>query len=335
MDRGLLSTLSEDELTALLRKADGAEQAARAEKVAVVQEVARRGCWRDDGARNVAEWVAGHLPVPARSARQLRRVAAALEELPALAAALAGGDLGWDQVVPLTRFATPAEEAVWVQHGPGLTPETLEAIARRRCRPHEQPGPADALRYRTDPVTGVLRYWGEAVGDAAARFLTAIEGLADTECKPAAGEPLDPWPARCAQALDLLCRQRLGADAHRHRATVNIHVGAQRLVGGPGDASFAHADIPIPDGMLERLACNGRLRLIFDNRWGEPAAYTKAQPPPPPLEHAVRRRDVHCRFPGCRTRRGEIHHITWRTRGGRTIYANLVLLCYLCRRRHK
>jgi len=54
------------------------------------------------------------------------------------------------------------------------------------------------------------------------------------------------------------------------------------------------------------------------------------------LRRAVRKRDKHCRFPGCDMPAAgcEVHHITHRKDGGRHALTNLALLCRLCRRRH-
>ncbi len=47
------------------------------------------------------------------------------------------------------------------------------------------------------------------------------------------------------------------------------------------------------------------------------------------LRRAVRRRDKHCRFPGCDTPAAacDVHHITPRKDGGQHTLTNLVLLC--------
>jgi hypothetical protein len=53
--------------------------------------------------------------------------------------------------------------------------------------------------------------------------------------------------------------------------------------------------------------------------------------PPAALRRAARERDgCRCRFPGCASRRADLHHIRYWSNGGRTSLANLVSLC----RRH-
>ena len=54
------------------------------------------------------------------------------------------------------------------------------------------------------------------------------------------------------------------------------------------------------------------------------------------LRRAARERDAcRCRFPGCDSRRVDLHHIQYWSNGGRTTPGNLISLCSLCRRRHK
>ena len=52
----------------------------------------------------------------------------------------------------------------------------------------------------------------------------------------------------------------------------------------------------------------------------------------PALRRALASRDGHCRFPGCRNRRTDAHHVRHWADGGETVLENLVLLC---RRHHR
>ncbi len=103
---------------------------------------------------------------------------------------------------------------------------------------------------------------------------------------------------------------------------------AGRIAGGPG----------LPQPVLERLACSGRLRtVVFDPRIPPGEA-------PNVLDvgashrlvtakqfRALMARDGGCAHPGCGSRIGlEAHHVQHWLHGGKTTLANLVLLC----RRH-
>ena len=63
---------------------------------------------------------------------------------------------------------------------------------------------------------------------------------------------------------------------------------------------------------------------------------TAADTIPLHLRKAVRRRDRHCRFPGCDVPAAgcEVHHVKPRKDGGAHALTNLTLLCRLCRARH-
>jgi len=59
----------------------------------------------------------------------------------------------------------------------------------------------------------------------------------------------------------------------------------------------------------------------------------KRRTPPPALRRALDHRDgARCRFPGCRNRFTESHHVHHWTRGGETKLSNLLLFC---RRHHR
>jgi len=58
---------------------------------------------------------------------------------------------------------------------------------------------------------------------------------------------------------------------------------------------------------------------------------------PPHLRRAITTRDQHCAAPGCQQPPAacHVHHIIPRSQGGPTSLTNCILLCRLCRRRHK
>jgi hypothetical protein len=103
---------------------------------------------------------------------------------------------------------------------------------------------------------------------------------------------------------------------------------AARIAGGPG----------LPARVVERLTCSGRIRtIVFDPRippgqapnvldiGGSHRVVTDKQ------FRALLLRDGGCAHPGCHSQIGlEAHHVQHWLHGGKTILANLVLLC----RRH-
>ncbi len=90
---------------------------------------------------------------------------------------------------------------------------------------------------------------------------------------------------------------------------------AVRLLSGPGGLAAAlRAGMPFP------VAASASLPLDIGRATDTIPAH---------LRRAVNVRDRTCRFPGCQQPAAacDIHHVIWRTRGGRTQLINLVLLC--------
>lgn len=319
-----LSEVSDAELGDVLRAAVEAESVAKAAQVAAIQELERRGTWREDGMRVLSDWVALTTNQSAASARRVTAAARRLSELPLVTKALAEGVLSWDQVVPLSRLAGD-DEGYWLSVAQHCSPEQLSALAARRKAPEPDEKTASCKWQRDDE--GWLSYWGRCQGDDADRFESTMERLIDRETSSLPGEGRKPYDERAAEAMAILMSLGL-EDMPRHdRATVNVHVDFDLLSGTFGQPVLG-SDVALSSPIFERLCCDGRIRLIFDDRDGNPRAWTEARSPAWPLEEAVRRRDVHCIWPGCRRRCGQVHHIVWASRCGKTIYSNMVLLCW-------
>jgi hypothetical protein len=98
-----------------------------------------------------------------------------------------------------------------------------------------------------------------------------------------------------------------------------------RVADGPG----------LPDEVVERLACSGRIRTVVRDGTGERSNVLQLGRSHRLVSdrrfRALLLRDGGCAHPGCRSRHGlEAHHVRHWLYGGRTDMANLVLLC----RRH-
>jgi hypothetical protein len=208
-----------------------------------------------------------------------------------------------------------------------MSPEQLAALAARRSGGDDEPGTkkVGSLKW-TDADDGALKLWGRLYGEDRDRVRSAIERKIERECSPAPGDPREPYDKRAADALVLLCADGLADLPRLDRANVNVHV---RYNGSDGfSTAVLGDDVAISRQVFERHCCDGRIRIIFEDADGRPRAWTEARSPAWPLEQAVRRRDVHCRWPGCRRRFGQVHHVVWASKHGPTTYDNLVLLCW-------
>ena len=115
--------------------------------------------WRPLGMVNALDYMERVLGYAPRAAQERLRVAHALGELPALTAALAGGELPFSAVRELTRVATPATEAAWVAAGRGKNLREIEELVAGH-RPGDLPDdPADrevrtrVVRFELAPET--------------------------------------------------------------------------------------------------------------------------------------------------------------------------------------
>ena len=108
--------------------------------------------WREDGATSAAAWLGARLGLSPGTAAEWMRVAHALRDLPAVAAAYLEGRLSWDKVRALTRIATPETDTDLAERGASLTPQQVDVMVRRELEvPKKEVD--EALRQRG------LRWW--------------------------------------------------------------------------------------------------------------------------------------------------------------------------------
>ena len=157
--------------------------------------------------------------------------------------------------------------------------------------------------------------------------------------------------AETSASMETLSREQQQADALALLAETALHQGLDPGTPGERYQVVVHVDAPVladPDhpghSVLEdgarvsaetsqRLACDaGRvvMQQDADGRLLEIGARTRTIPPA--LRRALQHRDPSCRFPGCRVRFGQGHHIRHWAHGGPTTLSNLALLC---RRHHR
>jgi hypothetical protein len=86
-----------------------------------------------------------------------------------------------------------------------------------------------------------------------------------------------------------------------------------------------------------RLACDAGLVAIIEDAAGQPLSVgRRTRTVPAAIKRALLHRDQTCRFPGCSNRLFlDAHHIHHWANGGETSLENTLLLCALCRARHK
>jgi hypothetical protein len=114
------------------------------------------------------------------------------------------------------------------------------------------------------------------------------------------------------------------------------HVSAETRAGRAGPAGpAAPGRCHVEDGpaisvtTAQMIACESTLSWMLHARDGSLLDIgRRRRRPTAALRRAVRERDhCRCRFPGCESRRVDLHHVQFWRNGGRTSYKNLISLC--------
>jgi len=329
--------------------------AATARLLDLIREFDARGGW-NTGFRSCAAWLAWRVGLAPGAARERVRVARALGTLPALAEALARGELSYAKVRALTRVATPETEARLLAVGRAGTAVHVERIVRGWRQVDRQAEARETARqhagralhvYQDEDGTVVLR--GRLTPDVGALLLRALDAARETlyqrrranEVSPPASDPATEAPTRPQQQADALAllaetalHHALDPGAPGERYQVVVHVDAAVLADPEQLGQSVLDDGPhVPAGTSRRLACDASrvvMRHDEDGRVVEIGARTRTIPPG--LRRALQHRDRTCRFPGCTVRFGQGHHVRHWAQGGPTKLSNLALLC---RRHHR
>src|SRR3984885_6019784 len=254
-----------------------------------------------------------------RSTQEKLRVAEALEQLPAIAQALANGGLNWSAARELTRVAVAETESAWLDVARGKTVHQLEALVAGKS-----PGDGPSSVGRRDAPRHVLRF--EVAPETLALFREAMNKLKRS------GTPLDD-----DSALMLMARQVLGGPEEEGRASYQIALSVCPECG----QGYQHASgelIPVSPEVVAMAECDGQhLGVITPPvASADPAKDDRAhvgvrakQTVSPATRRSVRRRDhEQCVVPGCRNAQFlDVHHVELRSEGGGNSADNLHTLC--------
>ena len=329
--------------------------AATARLLNLIREFDARGGW-NMGFRSCAAWLSWRVGLDLGAARQRVRVARALGTLPALAEALARGELSYAKVRALTRVATPETEARLLAVGRAGKAAHVERIVRGWRRVDRLAEAREAARqhagralhvYQDEDGTVVLR--GRLAPEVGALLLRALDAARETlyqrrrateAVRPATG-PAAEAPTRAQQqadALALLAEAALhheidpGAPGERYQVVVHVDATVLADPAQPGQ-SVLEEGAHVSAETSRRLACDAsRVVMRHDGAGRVVEVGARTRTIPPALRRALQQRDRGCCFPGCHVRVGQGHHVRHWAQGGPTTLSNLALLC---RRHHR
>ncbi|HEX2031693.1 MAG TPA: DUF222 domain-containing protein [Actinomycetota bacterium] len=314
--------------------ASAALSVASAKLLRAVAEYDDRRLWLRDGAGSMTSWLSGRYGLRKGSARELVRVARRLRRLPEIARAHAEGRLSWDQLQPLTRFATAETDGHWAARAPSLRPGALWREAARhermRIRDANDAHRSRSLRLYRDPDRPVVYVDGSLPPEQGA----AVEAALNRRAEEVPRDPEADFPdeARMADAFVELVTG--SADRQPGPATLVVHADVDAVTGqesreGPW-LTETEDGYRLTAEAVRRLACDAVLEWVLEERGRPVGIGRRGRAVPGHLLRAVRHRDgASCRFPGCERRKWlNAHHLVHWADGGPTTLDNLLLLCW-------
>ena len=229
-------------------------------------------------------------------------------QLPAMATALAEGELCWSAVRELTRVAVPATEAEWIAAARGKSMREVEDMVSGR-KSGDRPGdPADPAAKRE-----VLRL--EVTGDGLAAFREARRRI-----ELEVGHSLDD-----DALVRMLAHHALGGPTDPGRAAYQVAMTVCPQC-RRGTRDGAGRELAVEPHVVEAALCDAQ--HIGDTHVDGVPVKASQTIPPRIRRLVVRRAHGRCQVPGCRAAKYlEIHHIVHRADGGTHDPSLLILVC--------
>ena len=306
-----------------------------------------------DGLKGMAPWLRGHTRLSPGAAARLVRAGRTLEQLPAVAAACAAGQVTGEQVELLAPVVAPANRAA--ADAQGVDHAAVDTLLARAAatQPHQnlvqvvahylarlhpdgpEPDPTEGrklsiAKHADGSTTG--RWELDAVGSE--KVQTALESIV------AANRPAGDTRSRAQQLADALvqlCDNLLASGTlpflRRAKPHLLITIGVQDLVDPSTAPTTARANFGalLSAARTRWAACDPEITRILLDPDGLPLDMGRTvRLVPPHLRRAVEHRDRGCVFAGCGapTYWCEVHHLLeWALDDGETSLENSGLLC--------
>lgn len=296
----------------------------RAQHCAVLwfAEIMKRRLFRKLGYSSMNQYAAEELGFSVTKTGDFKRLAEKLESLPAVAAKVKTGELGYTKAREIVKVADPANEDAWLAIAAKQTRRELEATvkqAKKLAAQRHRSNPAQTeLVPRVDspapPVSANVRVGFELTSVQYARFEALMARIGSVGNK--ADLLLDMMEAYLANEETA----PRGAAAPRYQ--IHVHecpdCAKSTVQTSTGEMELSRVE-------AETVRCDAQVH--------EPGKRNKSALPPR-IRREVLARDRHrCRRNGCNHSRFlDIHHLVPRAAGGTHDPSNLVTLCSSCHR---
>jgi Domain of unknown function (DUF222) len=293
-----------------------------------------RSLHRQDGARDVATWLAELAGERRGASRRDVELAGRLAESPLVAEAMSTGEVSKAKATELVRAADLPEDTqqALLEEAHSLPVEQLAAAVERARLVHGVSSPPVA------PAITITRRTDHAVVEATLDLVDAE--LLDVALSTAV-ETLDlpatmPYPQRRARALGAVARffldhQRTVTTGRTGRPHVVVLVDLEVLEARSGGSATLSSGAVISGDQARRLAEDANISRVITKGRSEPLDVGRStRSIPPAIAKAVIARDRHCKYESCTSPvwACDIHHLRPWASGGSTALPNLGLLCW-------
>jgi hypothetical protein len=306
-----------------------------------------------DGLKTMQSWLRGHARLSPAAASRLVSNGRALEQLPAMSASFADGDITAEQVAVVVPVTSPDAQSAAAEQDVDLGEIDTALAEVATSQPYVQLGRVvhhylaclDPEGVEPDPTEGRrLTMAKHADGSVTGRFdLDAVGGekvAAALESIVQAARPKGDLRTRAQQQADALVQLADNALASGELPilrTVKPHlivtIGIEDLLDpttGPGAAQTGFG-ATLSAARARWAACDASVsRMVLDPDGLPLNVGRDKRVVPPHIRRAVERRDRHCVFAGCHapTHWCDVHHqLEWLRDHGETSLENSALLC--------
>jgi hypothetical protein len=294
--------------------------------VELVGELDRREAWRDEGATSLEAWITERCGVSLPTARSWAHVAERLFDLPQLAAGLCRGEISFDKVRAVADVATPETDGELREQATGCSVRQLAELARSTRGVTEDRAASDyerrSLRFNDAFRTLNVQLPPEAYAETRACLEARARRI------PSEGDTR--WDQRLCDSFLEMIRSSGQRGSSSSPYVVVAHVPLDTLL----DEESACIGELEEGGLLSaetvrRIACDATVAIAVDDDVGHTMYEGRARRDPTDAQRReVKRRDRHCRFPGCTSGTfTNTHHIKPWMPDGCTDLDNLALLC--------
>jgi hypothetical protein len=328
---------SNEERTERLEMLFAQMAAVAGEIVVLLGEVERSESFREEGATSIGSWMTERFGLASSTARSLAHVSEKVADLPHLIGALRAGEVSLDKVRTVADVATPESDQELCEEAQRCSVRELADMAQSRARDPRSSALTSAEQYERRFVRFNDQFrtvTAQLPAESYAEAKTCLE----TRAKKIPSEGETPWDHRlCDAYVDMVRTSGGRASDQRTKANpyfVVVHVPLEALVEREAGETTELAGELERDGLISadvvhKIACGATIAVAVDDDVGHTMYEGRARRFPTGAQRReVRRRDRHCRFPGCtNVTFADVHHVVaWKPDGG-TDLDNLALLC--------